>query len=220
MCVTARTLGRHRLVEHVTAARKVDADSNTGPHVVYVYVASRRRRWADLRRRARASGVGWRHALPAADYAGYPGIPSSAARALASPASQLVARRCAAVDRRTADGVVMELPRTVGGDSAARDDLQHAALAAAERAGHHEGDSRSGSRCAVPSGCARREKHSLAGYLKSRNVAMFGQYVFVSKFPIVDSTVGDISYDGETHTYLRARLDVKGRRSSSSTRIW
>jgi vancomycin resistance protein VanJ len=51
----------------------------------------------------------------------------------------------------------------------------------------------------------------LASYLKSRNVAMFGQYVVVSKFPIVESTVGDISYDGETHTYLRARLDVKGR---------
>ena len=31
---------------------------------------------------------------------------------------------------------------------------------------------------------------SLAGYFKSRNVAMFGQYVVVSKFPIVDSTSG------------------------------
>jgi vancomycin resistance protein VanJ len=51
----------------------------------------------------------------------------------------------------------------------------------------------------------------LAAYFKTRNVAMFGQYVVVSKFPIVDSTVGDISYDGETHTYLRARIDVKGR---------
>ena len=50
----------------------------------------------------------------------------------------------------------------------------------------------------------------LASYFKSRNVAMFGQYVVVSKFPIVDSTVGDISYDGETHTYLRARIDVEG----------
>jgi vancomycin resistance protein VanJ len=51
----------------------------------------------------------------------------------------------------------------------------------------------------------------LADYLESRNVAMFGQYVVASKFPIVDSTVGDISFDGETHTYLRARIDVKGR---------
>ena len=51
----------------------------------------------------------------------------------------------------------------------------------------------------------------LAGYFKNRNVSMFGQYVVVSKFPIVESTVGDISYDGETHTYLRARIDVKGR---------
>ena len=50
----------------------------------------------------------------------------------------------------------------------------------------------------------------LSSYLEHRNVAMFGQYVFVSKFPIVDATVGDISYDGETHTYLRARIDVAG----------
>jgi endonuclease/exonuclease/phosphatase (EEP) superfamily protein YafD len=51
----------------------------------------------------------------------------------------------------------------------------------------------------------------LGGYLRSRSVAMFGQYVVASKFPIVDSTVGNISYDGETHTYLRARIDVRGR---------
>lgn len=50
----------------------------------------------------------------------------------------------------------------------------------------------------------------LASYFQRRNVAMFGQYVFVSKFPITDATVGDISYDGETHTYLRARIDVAG----------
>jgi endonuclease/exonuclease/phosphatase (EEP) superfamily protein YafD len=47
--------------------------------------------------------------------------------------------------------------------------------------------------------------------LKERHVAMFGQYVVVSKFPILESTVGDISYDDETHTYLRVRLDVRGR---------
>lgn len=58
---------------------------------------------------------------------------------------------------------------------------------------------------------ARNAKNTpLASYLQRRNVAMFGQYVFVSKFPIVDATVGDISYDGETHTYLRARVDVAG----------
>jgi endonuclease/exonuclease/phosphatase (EEP) superfamily protein YafD len=50
----------------------------------------------------------------------------------------------------------------------------------------------------------------LSSYLEHRNVAMFGQYAFVSRFPIVDATVGDISYDGETHTYLRARIDVAG----------
>ena len=50
----------------------------------------------------------------------------------------------------------------------------------------------------------------LASYFQRRNVAMFGQYVFVTKFPILDATVGDISYDGETHTYLRARIDVAG----------
>lgn len=54
----------------------------------------------------------------------------------------------------------------------------------------------------------------LAPYLKRRHVAMFGQYVFVSKFPIVETSVGDISYDGETHTYLRARIDVGGRHVS------
>ena len=58
---------------------------------------------------------------------------------------------------------------------------------------------------------ARDAKNTrLSTYLENRNVAMFGQYVFVSKFPIVDATVGDISYDGETHTYLRARIDVAG----------
>ena len=58
---------------------------------------------------------------------------------------------------------------------------------------------------------ARDAKNTrLSTYLENRNVAMFGQYVFVSKFPILDATVGDISYDGETHTYLRARIDVAG----------
>jgi len=58
---------------------------------------------------------------------------------------------------------------------------------------------------------ARDAKNTrFASYLQRRNVAMFGQYVFVTKFPIVDATVGDISYDGETHTYLRARIDVAG----------
>ena len=51
----------------------------------------------------------------------------------------------------------------------------------------------------------------LEKYLKGRNVSSFGQYVVASKFPIVDTTVGDISYDGETHTYLRTRIDVAGR---------
>ena len=50
-----------------------------------------------------------------------------------------------------------------------------------------------------------------AAHFKTQNVAMFGQYVVVSKFPIIESTVGDISYDRETHTYLRVRLDVRGR---------
>jgi len=58
---------------------------------------------------------------------------------------------------------------------------------------------------------ARDAKNTRLGpYLQRRNVAMFGQYVLVSKFPIADATVGDISYDGETHTYLRARIDVGG----------
>ena len=50
-----------------------------------------------------------------------------------------------------------------------------------------------------------------AAHLKTQHIAMFGQYVVASKFPIIESTVGDISYDRETHTYLRVRLDVLGR---------
>jgi endonuclease/exonuclease/phosphatase (EEP) superfamily protein YafD len=45
-------------------------------------------------------------------------------------------------------------------------------------------------------------------FLKSWQVASAGQYVIASKFPFVDSTVGDISYRGEPHSYLRARVDV------------
>lgn len=47
-------------------------------------------------------------------------------------------------------------------------------------------------------------------FLKGWHVASAGQYVIASKFPFVDSTVGDISYRGEAHSYLRARVDVAG----------
>jgi endonuclease/exonuclease/phosphatase (EEP) superfamily protein YafD len=48
-------------------------------------------------------------------------------------------------------------------------------------------------------------------YLKSRHVASFGQYVIASRFPVVVSVPGDISYRGERHTYLRAQIDVRGQ---------
>ena len=48
-------------------------------------------------------------------------------------------------------------------------------------------------------------------YLRSRHVAAFGQYVIASRFPVVRSVAGDISYRGERHTYLRAQIDVTGQ---------
>jgi len=48
----------------------------------------------------------------------------------------------------------------------------------------------------------------VGAFLKGWNVASAGQYVIASKFPFVDSTVGDISYRGEPHSYLRARVDL------------
>ena len=51
----------------------------------------------------------------------------------------------------------------------------------------------------------------VGAFFKGWHLASAGQYVIASKFPIVDTDVGDISYDGETHTYLRARIDVAGR---------
>jgi vancomycin resistance protein VanJ len=51
----------------------------------------------------------------------------------------------------------------------------------------------------------------LDNFLSDLNVASFGQYVIASKFPIFESAPGDISYDGETHTYFHARINVAGR---------
>ena len=48
-------------------------------------------------------------------------------------------------------------------------------------------------------------------YLRNRHVASFGQYVIASRFPVVASAPGDISYRGERHTYLRAQIDVRGQ---------
>ncbi len=50
----------------------------------------------------------------------------------------------------------------------------------------------------------------VGAFLKDWHVASAGQYVIASKFPLVDSTVGDISYRGEAHSYLRARIDLAG----------
>lgn len=51
----------------------------------------------------------------------------------------------------------------------------------------------------------------VAAFLSDWHVASAGQYVIASKFPIIDSAVGDISYRGEEHSYLRARIDVAGQ---------
>ena len=53
--------------------------------------------------------------------------------------------------------------------------------------------------------------------LEHWHVASFRQYVIASRFPIVDSAVGDISYGGERHTYLRARIKVGERHVIVST---
>ncbi len=52
---------------------------------------------------------------------------------------------------------------------------------------------------------------ALDDFLRDWNVASFGQYVIASKLPVVDSVVGDISFGGEKHTYLHARVNVGGR---------
>ena len=51
----------------------------------------------------------------------------------------------------------------------------------------------------------------LSDVLRGRDFAAYGQYVIASRFPIVDSTAGDISYRAEPHTYLRAQIDVDGK---------
>lgn len=58
---------------------------------------------------------------------------------------------------------------------------------------------------------------ALDDLLEQWEVASFGQYVIASRFPIVDSAVGDISYGGERHTYLRARIKVGERHVTVST---
>ena len=50
----------------------------------------------------------------------------------------------------------------------------------------------------------------VSAFLKGWHVASAGQYVIASKYPFVDSTVGDISFRGG-HSYLRAGIDVGGK---------
>lgn len=50
----------------------------------------------------------------------------------------------------------------------------------------------------------------VGAFLKDWHVASAGQYVIASKFPFVDWAVGDISYRGEEHSYLRASVDIAG----------
>jgi endonuclease/exonuclease/phosphatase (EEP) superfamily protein YafD len=59
---------------------------------------------------------------------------------------------------------------------------------------------------------ARGAARGQAGaFLKGWHLASAGQYVIASTFPFVDSAVGDISYRGHAHSYLRARVDVGGQ---------
>lgn len=56
---------------------------------------------------------------------------------------------------------------------------------------------------------ARNAEHGpLGALLREWNVISYGQYAIASRFPIMDTAVGDISYRGERHTYLRAELRV------------
>jgi endonuclease/exonuclease/phosphatase (EEP) superfamily protein YafD len=50
----------------------------------------------------------------------------------------------------------------------------------------------------------------VGAFLKGWHLASAGQYIIASKFPFIDWSVGDISYGGKRHTYLRARVDVAG----------
>jgi endonuclease/exonuclease/phosphatase (EEP) superfamily protein YafD len=54
-------------------------------------------------------------------------------------------------------------------------------------------------------------------FLKNWKVESFGQYIIASKFRVLDPVIGDISYRGETHTFLRARIDVNGQNVEVST---
>ncbi len=51
----------------------------------------------------------------------------------------------------------------------------------------------------------------LRDLLKGWNVAAYGQYVIASRFPLLKTTVGDISFRGEKHTYLRVEVKAHGR---------
>ncbi len=46
------------------------------------------------------------------------------------------------------------------------------------------------------------------GFFDGRHTFAFGQYVVASRFPLQDCATGDISFRGETHTYVRCRIDA------------
>jgi endonuclease/exonuclease/phosphatase (EEP) superfamily protein YafD len=64
---------------------------------------------------------------------------------------------------------------------------------------------------------AGRAQKRLAPIFRNRYVAAHEEYVIASRFPITSHSIGDISYDGETHTYLRATLKIGGKSVSVAT---
>ncbi len=48
------------------------------------------------------------------------------------------------------------------------------------------------------------------GFFDQRHTFAFGQYVVASRFPLADCATGDISFRGETHTYVRCRVEAPG----------
>jgi endonuclease/exonuclease/phosphatase (EEP) superfamily protein YafD len=46
--------------------------------------------------------------------------------------------------------------------------------------------------------------------LPDHHLHAYGQYAIASRFPLRDCRVGDISHSGETHEYLRCRVDIDG----------
>lgn len=49
---------------------------------------------------------------------------------------------------------------------------------------------------------------ALRSFLDHRHTFAFGQYLVASRYPLRDCATGDISFRGETHTYVHCRVDA------------